>query len=693
MSVRNAVLKYRSDIDGLRSFAVMFVVLFHAFPSWFSGGFIGVDVFFVISGYLISGIIFSGLNAGTFSFSEFYSRRIRRIFPVLIIVLALSLIAGWFLLLADEYTQLGKHVAGGSVFVSNFLLWDEVGYFDRSSDLKPLLHLWSLGVEEQFYVFWPFVLWLVWTKAWGFFWPVFLVFSVSFVLNIFFVSKDQAATFFWPLGRFWELLAGSLLAWIFLYKYDVLDNIRDKSSAFLSSTLSSGFLSFFLKVIPDILSLISFSILFLCLFHYHKGIEFPGMWAVAPVVATLLIIAVGSGSRLNRILLMNPVAVWFGLISYSLYLWHWPLLSFLRIVEERVPSFWLRSGAVILSVVLASVTTKTIEKYYRGSQRAGKKALGLVVCMALVGGTGLWVYLDKGFIGRVSTPENTVIENLLSEGRDDTRYYNCSEYLPEVEVSIFTEGGCKLLKPGRPDVLFVGDSHTGHYIPSLVNAALGNVVAVIQGNSCLPYAADSYMSKRKCQNKYEALVDFLDKTESVKTVFLSAFWNKALSAEVGASGINWRLPEAPEEADIASFKANMENFLQVAMQKGRRIVFMKDVPTLDFDIRRCFHIRPVRISAKADYLEDCSLELEPLYQRDSVFSVIIDDLVGHYPDLVQYDPSRVLCDNVRCYAKMNGLPLYHDGDHLSSEGGRLVVEDLVLENLLIRSSPSQKAVD
>ena len=691
--MRNIVLKYRSDIDGLRSFAVMFVVLFHAFPAWFSGGFIGVDVFFVISGYLISGIIFSGLNAGKFSFSEFYSRRIRRIFPVLIIVLLLSLIAGWFLLLADEYTQLGKHVAGGSVFISNFLLWGEVGYFDRSSDLKPLLHLWSLGVEEQFYIIWPFVLWLAWTKAWFFFRPVLIVFFISFSLNLFFVSKDQAATFFWPLGRFWELLAGSLLAWFFLYKYDDLSDTRNKISIFLSSILPSRCSSFFLKVIPDVLSLISFSVLFLCLFYYHEGIEFPGVWAVAPVVATVLIIAVGSGSRLNRILLMNPVAVWLGLISYSLYLWHWPLLSFLRVIEEKVPSLWLRSGAVVLSVVLAAITTKTIEKYYRGSEGGRRKTVGLVVCMAIVGGSGLLVYLNKGYIGRVSTPENAIIEKLLSEGRDDIEYFDCSEYLPELDLSAFAKGDCKLLKPAKPDVLFVGDSHTGHYVSSLNNSALGNVVAVIQGNSCLPYAADGYMKKRKCQNKYEALIDFLNKTESVKTIFLSAFWNKALSAEVGASGINWRLPEAPEESDITSFKVSMNHFLRVAMQKGRSVVFMKDVPTLDFDIRRCFHIRPVRISAKADYIEDCSLDLNTLYQRDLAFSIIIDDLVGRYPDLVQYNPSRVLCDNTRCYAKVNGLPLYHDGDHLSSEGGRLVVEDLVLKNLLVRSPLPQVAAD
>lgn len=151
--------KYRPDIDGLRAIAILSVVVFHAFPSWIKGGFIGVDVFFVISGFLISTIIFENLDKGTFSLTEFYARRIKRIFPALILVLVACFAFGWFALLADEYQQLGKHIAGGAAFISNFVLWDESGYFDNAADTKPLLHLWSLGVEEQFYIIWP-LLWL-----------------------------------------------------------------------------------------------------------------------------------------------------------------------------------------------------------------------------------------------------------------------------------------------------------------------------------------------------------------------------------------------------------------------------------------------------------------------------------------------------------------------------------------------------
>ena len=160
-------MKYRPDVDGLRAIAVLAVVGFHAFPALAPGGFVGVDVFFVISGFLISGIIFSALERDRFSFLDFYARRVRRIFPSLIIVLAAAYGAGWFLFYADRYAELSKHIAGGAGFIANFVLWREAGYFDGASDTKPLLHLWSLGVEEQFYLVWPLLAWLAWKATPG----------------------------------------------------------------------------------------------------------------------------------------------------------------------------------------------------------------------------------------------------------------------------------------------------------------------------------------------------------------------------------------------------------------------------------------------------------------------------------------------------------------------------------------------
>lgn len=230
-SVKKSSIGWRPDIDGLRAVAVFAVFVFHAFPKVqiFKGGFVGVDVFFVISGFLISSIIYTQLAKGTFSFWDFYSRRIRRIYPVLLTVLIGCLGFGWFFLLADEYMQLGKHIAGGAGFVSNFVLFFEKGYFDNASATKPLLHLWSLGIEEQFYIFWPLILWLTWKlKKNAVFWVTLVIATVSMAMNLYWYKTNPSMDFFLPHTRVWELLCGAMLAWGSLnWKEAIAGKIKD----------------------------------------------------------------------------------------------------------------------------------------------------------------------------------------------------------------------------------------------------------------------------------------------------------------------------------------------------------------------------------------------------------------------------------------------------------------------------------
>ncbi|MCE9587152.1 MAG: acyltransferase, partial [Verrucomicrobia bacterium] len=207
------LLKYRSDIDGLRAVAVLGVVIYHAFPWVIPGGFIGVDIFFVISGYLISGILYKGHNAGNFSFKEFYARRIRRLFPALITVLVITMAYGWVILLPDEFEQLGKHVAAGTLFIQNIVFWQESGYFDTSASLKPLLHLWSLAVEEQFYIFFPPILLLIWKRKWPIASIMLVLLVISLGCNLWMSVHAGTADFFLTPYRAWEFLGGSLLAW------------------------------------------------------------------------------------------------------------------------------------------------------------------------------------------------------------------------------------------------------------------------------------------------------------------------------------------------------------------------------------------------------------------------------------------------------------------------------------------------
>lgn len=371
MSVNNNLssLKYKAYIDGLRAIAVLAVVIYHAFPTVLKGGFIGVDIFFVISGFLISSIIFENLNSGSFSFKEFYIRRFRRIFPALIFVLTFCIIFGWMILLPEEYQQLGKHVSAGAGFVSNLVLWSEAGYFDNVSDFKPLLHLWSLAVEEQFYLIWPLILWLAHKYKINLLNITFLIATISFSININNVHENPTSAFYSPLSRFWELLFGALLAW-----YALKNNTNNKFSA------NKIFLFITNK---NFISIIGISLIIFSLLKFDKLLPFPGYWALIPVLGSVFIIAAGTDAWFNHKILSAKLLVWFGLISFPLYLWHWPLLAFARIINNGEPDLSTRVIAVFMAILLAWFTFKVIEKPFRFGEQFKTFKVALLCCLML----------------------------------------------------------------------------------------------------------------------------------------------------------------------------------------------------------------------------------------------------------------------------------------------------------------------
>jgi peptidoglycan/LPS O-acetylase OafA/YrhL len=375
---------YRPDIDGLRAIAVGAVLIYHAFPALLPGGFVGVDVFFVISGYLISGIILSALAAQRFSFAQFYARRIRRIFPALAIVLVAVLIGGWFLLYADDYARAGAHVAAGAGFISNFVLWKESSYFDVAADLKPLLHLWSLGVEEQFYLVWPVLLVLASRWRRGPIGATFVIGSISFLVAIYTVRIDRTPAFFSPWTRFWELLAGATLACI------EADAALD---AWKRRIVSS-------PLVCNAMGAIGLVMIAAGLVLIDSTRVFPGVWVMLPVAGTFLLVAAGEGGAINRTVLSLPPIVWVGLISYPLYLWHWPLLSMARIVHAAPLSVSLRLALLAGSVLLSILTYVVIERPIRFGARRRAVVPVLSVAMALVCVAGLVVLKGEGMIDR-----------------------------------------------------------------------------------------------------------------------------------------------------------------------------------------------------------------------------------------------------------------------------------------------------
>jgi len=370
--------KYRADIDGLRAVAVLAIVAFHAFPHTVKGGFVGVDIFFVISGFLISSIIFAQLQAGKFSYLDFYGRRVRRIFPGLIVVLVFSYILGWFVLLAGEYKQLGKHIAAGASFISNLVFRNESGYFDNVAITKPLLHLWSLGIEEQFYIAWPLILSLLWSRERLRFGAIFSIFVASFLWNVWTVHTDPVGDFYTPQSRFWELAIGALLAYLSLFHPSTICKFKNAQSV-LGAILVFGSIVITVKEIP-----------------------FPGWWALIPTLGTAMLLSAGPTAWVNRAIVASPVAVWFGLISYPLYLWHWPLLSFATIVNGANPVRSVRTVALIAAVALAWLTYRMIELPFRSRQRPGAQTKLVLVLMTLIGGVGLITFLKDGFPFRVA---------------------------------------------------------------------------------------------------------------------------------------------------------------------------------------------------------------------------------------------------------------------------------------------------
>ncbi|MEJ8847100.1 acyltransferase family protein [Variovorax rhizosphaerae] len=487
--------KYRPDIDGLRAVAVVSVLGFHAFPSMVRGGFIGVDIFFVISGFLISTIIFGSLGGAGFSYREFYERRIRRIFPALLPVMATTFAFGWYVLLSDEFQQLGKHLVASAGFVSNLVLWDESGYFDTAAEAKPLLHLWSLAVEEQFYIFWPVLLGLVWRWK-G---PRGLVFwmsvaaGLSFVLNVAGVHKYADATFYSPLSRIWELAAGALLAHAGLRR--------------LPGTRVRG---------AGLRSLAGLVLIGLGLAMIQKGKAFPGWWALLPILGACLCISAGMGAWLNRMLLGSRPLVWIGLISYPLYLWHWPLLAFARVVEGDTPMRSVRVAAVAASVALAWLTYRFIEQPIRKSQgTAAVRWLGVgMLVLAAVGATAY---------ARLLPPRNSnaALQAIASVGSDWG--YPGDMKLVEIEGQKVYRVG-----EGKPRVLLLGDSHVEQYGPRAIELAraeperVGSLYFATRG-SCPPIPELIKDSDPACPALRQSLLPFAMGPQ-IDTVVLGGCW-------------------------------------------------------------------------------------------------------------------------------------------------------------------------
>jgi peptidoglycan/LPS O-acetylase OafA/YrhL len=670
---------YRPDIDGLRAVAIIPVLIFHAFPTMLPGGFVGVDIFFVISGFLISSIIFKGLQRESFTFSGFYANRIKRIFPALLLVLIVSFVFGWFFLLPGEYAQLGKHILGGAGYVENIVLRREAGYFDTKSFLKPLMHLWSLGIEEQFYLTYPFLLWLVWRLRCNLLAIIVPLVLISFSLNIWQVRSDAVAGFFLPQTRFWELWVGGALAYGDVFK----QNVRIRSTgtwARLASRFSARELAYPRSaIVNNVLSTLGMVMVGIALLLVHEH-EFPGWWALIPVCGTCLLIQAGPAAWINRRILSNYSAVFVGLISYPLYLWHWPILSFPRIIRGDELSGGAKIAAVILSLMLAWATWRVVECPIRFGRKTWLKTAALTLLSVMVGCVGYITYRQDGFAGRFKTlPDDFGWAHPETWSTPDCRKtvgYDKIEY-------------CRSLGVGPPDVVLIGDSHAASLYRGLAPAyqQRSQTLMNLGAPACVPfYDTESYSlgmrQERDCRRIVNRMLEFATSNPSVRTIILSVRgpWNMSgrdfgEDARGAPEEIVW--DGAPKNSSQANmFAAAFRNTVLRLSATGKNIVLFVDWPELGFDPRSCLP-RPVPLFSHPRPL--CGVPRPQVDDRNRAYREVIFEMKKEFSGVRVFDPLPYLCDSLACYAMNAGHLLYRDDNHLSAAGATYLAGKFLAE--------------
>ena len=644
---------YRPDIDGLRAVAVLAVVGFHAFPALVPGGFVGVDVFFVISGYLISGLVFRALERGRFSFAGFYGRRVRRIFPALVVVMAALLVFGWFALIADEYRRLARHVSAAAGFALNFVLWRESGYFDTGARLKPLLHLWSLAIEEQFYLAWPGLSFLAWRWSKQFTGLVVGGLALSFAWNVREAALAPSAAFFLPLPRFWELLLGALLA-----QLDLRPRARAPAAANLASVAGLAALAAALAVIDE-------------------ERAFSGWWALLPTLGTALVIWAGPAAWPNRVLLARRACVAIGLISYPLYLWHWPLLSLATIVSVGRVAVSTRLWLVALSFALATATYAFVERPIRfgarkpGTPVFGPRERGLVTAMVALACVAVSISAARGVPQRLrETPT-----------REETPFADAEcERFAGAENRAFDY--CRMKRGSGPElVALIGDSHARSLFPGLSEelASRGLGTVLLASSGCPPLAGTTVgataLDRSHCAKETDEILALASGRAEIRAVVLTvrgALWTSGrgfgdADRNGRATQIASTSPGDPAASGLPAFEAGLRRSVELLQRAGKPVSIVLDVPELGFQPRGCL-LRPAWIRPA----HACEVERTDVDARQDAYRSAVLELARALPGLEVFDPVSLFCDTGRCRAADGGVLLYDDDDHLSAAGSRLV---------------------
>lgn len=657
---------YRPDIDGLRAVAVLSVLFFHADFPMFSGGFVGVDVFFVISGYLITKILVHSVDNGTFSLSEFYRKRALRIMPAYTAMcLVCTLVAIW-LLPPDLLVDFAKSLLSSALFGANFYFSEQMSYFQSAADELPLLHMWSLSVEEQFYVFWPFGILLLCAAPLKKFrpWVIGLGVLIGVILCEWAIrNKSQTMVFFYTPFRAWELMIGAL---VFLLPTVKLPPRWSTAASLLGAALILG---------P-------------VLIYEPNRPLFPGISALVPCLGAALIIAVGAtySSIVHRMLSLRLV-VFLGLISYSLYLWHWPIFAFSRYLLQGHLDFGLAILLSFVSVLAAIMSWKYIETPFRKHRfpKTGApavryqslKTLSAATCAILFTATLAGVLIFKDGL-----PERTSALALQASGALKSTHKLTSECLRErspQNIKPFREN-CVFGNSGaQPVAALWGDSHANAFVPALERQAQlrDTSFELLAMQSCSPLMMEALRPDYggrgvdACIDFNDAVLNYLLAADHVKVVYVSSYWT-TIFENVGKSGLvaessvaSTEHPPAPnpEENFIAVLA---ERIVDPLRQAGKTVVLVGQPPLFSRSGGRCL----ARKAFLDQPLSECDLSLKKYLATTGKVNEVLDDV----PEAMFIDPVSAFCDQEKCTPYPQNIFAFRDEHHLSVEGALLLAD-------------------
>ena len=615
---------YRPDIDGLRAISVLAVMLYHAEFQVFSGGFIGVDVFFVISGYLITQMVLGDFEKGSFSLSHFYERRVRRILPALLVMLAATVPLAYVFLSADPLADYSAALLGATWFSSNFVFWSEAGYFDRASEFKPLLHTWSLGVEEQFYLFFPAFFWVLYKFKWlipG----LSAVVVISFLMAQFGLSRDAEWPFYMLVSRAWELGLGAMLA-------VVLAHSR------ISEVRVTGLLAELL-VLSGLLAIIVPVLMF------SELTATPGPLLLVPTLGACLLIWLTPATSYVRRLLSLKWLVGLGLISYSLYLWHQPVLVFGRIIIGEALGFEWRIAMLLGTFPLAILSWRYIERPFRNPGQIVTRHLIFLVCAMMMITTLSAVTLHH--FASTDEKTSTGVVGDIGHGRYyevvDQRFDRCeAEYLQyRIELWENVPRCHKSKRAGAPGIAFYGDSHAEQLFVGAEALLSQASIYLIRGG--IPFLGN---------DRFKGPLRYLEEQKGINVVVFSAYWLEKIQILGGEQ-----------------FSEQLFNTVKWMVGRGFKVVLMMDAPDFGFDPALCVYetkLNDVR----------CDISLEQHNGDQAIYRALFVAIAKH-PNVELVDISDAICNKNTCSMLSEGRLLYRDNDHLNLIGSQLAGEILI----------------